>query len=127
MKLHLDSGNSTYQIQGVNLRSVTINEKVYSHSLIVMPESLHEWNVESFEALNVTHFQQLCALQPKVVLLGTGQKIRFPTPDLLAPLINESIGIEVMDMRAACRTYMILMAEGRKVAAALLINNNENY
>jgi len=103
MKLHLNSGNSTYQIQSINSHSVTINEKVYSHSLIVMPESLHKWNVENFETLNITHFQQLCALQPEVVLLGTGQKIRFPTSDLLAPLINEG--------------------EGRKVAAGLLINN----
>jgi uncharacterized protein len=85
-----------------------------------MPESINDWNVERFDALNVTHFEKLCALRPEVVLLGTGQKNRFPSPDLLVPLINEGIGVEVMDMQAACRTYMILMVEGRKVAAALL-------
>lgn len=120
MKLHLESSNSTYQIQSVNLHSVTINEKVYSRSIIVMPEYLGDWTVENFETLDVVHFQQLCTLHPEVVLLGTGQKIRFPAPELLTPLINERIGIEVMDTPAACRTYTILLAERRKVAAALL-------
>jgi uncharacterized protein len=52
--------------------------------------------------------------------LGTGAKIHFPTPELLTPLAQDGIGVEVMDTPAACRTYMILMAEGRQVAAALL-------
>jgi uncharacterized protein len=122
MKLHQQLSKSTYQIQRVNSHSVTINEKVYTHSLIIMPEYLSDWGVEKFAALDVTHFQQLCALHPKVVLLGTGAKISFPAPKLLAPLIDEGIGIEVMDTNAACRTYTILMAEGRQVAAALLFN-----
>ncbi len=86
-----------------------------------MPEYLNDWDVENFEALKTTHFQQLCKLRPEVVLLGTGQKIRFPTSELLAPLINIGIGVEVMDTAAACRTYTILMAEGRQVVAALLL------
>jgi len=122
MKLQIIEGDGTYQIQRVDLHSVTINEKAYTHSIIVMPESLNEWAVPHFDALNVAHFEQLCALRPEVVLLGTGQKIRFPPPDLLVPLINEGIGVEVMDTQAACRTYMILIADGRKVAAALLIS-----
>jgi len=120
MNFHLDVGEGTYQIQRVDARCVTINEQVYSHSIIVMPEYLSDWAVESFETLDVEHFKRLRALRPEVVLLGTGQKIRFPAPFLLAPLTNEGIGVEVMDTRAACRTYMILMAEGRGVAAALL-------
>jgi len=122
MKLHQQLSKSTYQIQRVNSHSVTINEKVYTHSLIIMPEYLSDWEVEKFADLDVTHFQQLCALHPKVVLLGTGPKISFPAPKLLAPLTDEGIGVEVMDTNAACRTYTILMAEGRQVAAALLFN-----
>lgn len=121
MKIHLDSGKATYKIQHVDSHCVTINEKVYTDSLIIMPESLCDWAVESFKTLEVAHFQQLCALNPEVVLLGTGQKIRFPATELLAPLTNQGIGVEVMNMPAACRTYMILMAEGRNVAAALLL------
>lgn len=122
MKLEILQSDGTYQIQRADLHSVTINEKIYSHSVIVMPESINKWAVPHFEALNVAHFEQLCALRPEVVLLGTGQKIRFPTPDLLVPLINDGIGVEVMDTQAACRTYTILMADERKVAAALLIS-----
>ncbi|MDM8558610.1 Mth938-like domain-containing protein [Candidatus Parabeggiatoa sp. HSG14] len=120
MKLHLESSDGTYQIQSVDLHSVTINEKAYSQNLIVMPEYLAGWAVEDFDKLEVAHFEQLCALEPEVVLLGTGTKIRFPATELLAPLINAGIGVEVMDTRAVCRTYVILTTEGRKVAAALL-------
>ncbi|KHD05145.1 hypothetical protein PN36_05560 [Candidatus Thiomargarita nelsonii] len=120
MKFDLDLGDGTYQIQRYDSHSVTINQKVYTQSLILMPEYLSEWKVESFEMLEQADFQALQALRPELVLLGTGQKIRFPTPELLVPLIQEGIGVEVMDTQAACRTYMILMAEGRAVAAALL-------
>jgi uncharacterized protein len=122
MKLHLElSDNKSYQIQGVDSQSVTINNKVYSHNIIVMPDSILVWEVESFDTLEVAHFQQLCALHPEVVLLGTGQQTHFPATELLVPLINEGIGVEVMNTRSACHTYTILMAEGRKVLAALLI------
>jgi len=122
MKFDLDLGDGTYQIQRCDSHSVTINQKVYTQSLILMPEYLSDWKVESFEMLEQADFQALQALRPELVLLGTGQKIRFPTPELLVPLIHEGIGVEVMDTQAACRTYMILMAEGRAVAAALLFN-----
>ncbi|HAI68808.1 MAG TPA: hypothetical protein DCM38_05140 [Gammaproteobacteria bacterium] len=123
MKLHLDlSDDSHYQIQRVDSQSVTINDKVYSHNIIVQPNSISDWDVENFDTLEVAHFQQLCALRPELVLLGTGQKIHFPATELLVPLINEGIGVEVMDTPSACRTYTILMAEGRKVLAALLIS-----
>jgi uncharacterized protein len=122
MNLHLEVNNSKYQIQRVDSHSVTINGKIYINSLILMPEYLSDWNVENFEALKTTHFQQLCKLRPEVVLLGTGQKIRFPAPELLAPLTNAGIGTEVMDTAAASRTYTILMTEGRQVAVALLFD-----
>jgi uncharacterized protein len=121
MKFQLDlNDNNTYQIQSFDLDTVTINDKIYLHNIIIMPICLDEWIVENFESLEVIHFEQLRALNPEVVLLGTGQKIRFPFPELLIPLINAGIGVEVMDTAAAIRTYMVLAAEGRKVAAALL-------
>lgn len=120
MKFQLDLGQATYQIQRYDYQSVTINDKIYTQSLIVMPEYLSEWAVRGFNTLDPDHFQRLRALSPEVVLLGTGVKIHFPTPQLLTPLIQDGIGVEVMDTTAACRTYMILMAEGRQVAAALL-------
>ena len=65
-------------------------------------------------------YAQTLALKPEVVLLGTGDKLRFPHPSLTRAFAEARIGIEVMDLQAACRTYNILMAEERKVAAALL-------
>jgi uncharacterized protein len=120
MKLELDHNNITYQIQSANSQNVTINHQVYARSIILMPESMTDWTAESFDTLEVTHFQQIAALHPELVLLGTGSQIRFPASALLVPLLEQRIGIEVMDTPAACRTYTILAAEGRTVAAALL-------
>ena len=120
MNLHLELNNSKYQIQQLDSHGVTISGKVYTNSLIIMPDYLKDWDVEKFEMLDVSHFQQICTLQPELLLFGTGQKIHFPAPQLIAPLLNQKIGVEVMDTAAACRTYTILIAEGRQVAAALL-------
>ena len=78
------------------------------------------WQVAQFEALTPTHFERIAALQPELVIFGSGARLRFPTPVLLRPLIDAGIGVETMDSSAACRTYNILLAEGRSVVAALL-------
>ena len=99
-----------------------VNQVRYERSLIVLPDQIVEdWPAHSFEQLAAEHFEHLCSLQPEIVLLGTGATLRFPHPSLTGILINQKIGIEVMDTSAACRTYNILTAEGRRVAAALLI------
>jgi uncharacterized protein len=112
---------------GVNLFTgygegyVLINGERHDHSLIVAPENVTAWEVESFEALREEHFAALAALGPEIVLLGTGRWLRFPHPGLTAPLAQARIGLEVMDVNAACRTYNILVSEDRRVAAALLL------
>jgi uncharacterized protein len=75
----------------------------------------------AFEDFTVEDFIQLAILAPEIIVLGTGAKQHFPDYDLLQPLINKQIGLEVMATDAACRTYNILMSEGRRVAAALLM------
>ncbi len=97
-----------------------VNNVRHETSLIVMPEQLLPWEAENFAALKAADFSGLVSLQPEVVLLGTGDKLRFPHPRLTRALSEARIGVEVMDLQAACRTYNILMAEERKVAAALL-------
>lgn len=121
MKLHLETSDDTYQIQRYDQQSITINETVYTRSLIIMPHHLSTWEITHFDHLEQNHFEKLCQLQPQVALIGTGTQLRFPALALLAPLVERRIGIEVMDTQAACRTYMLLMAEGRAVAAALLL------
>lgn len=107
--------------------SVAINGIIYNRSLIVLPEMPPTaWPVTSFEMLATKHFDQIAALAPDVVLLGTGLRQRFVRPELTIQLNLHRIGIECMDNRAACRTYSLLQAEGRKVALALIFNQHTN-
>lgn len=123
MKFHLLASEGTqYLINAYTHDSVTINELVYRDNLIVMTTQLQQWSARSFESLCVKDFAALCALKPELILLGTGSRLRFPKPALMLPCIEANLGVEVMDMRAACRTYNILMGEGRNVAAALLFD-----
>jgi uncharacterized protein len=78
------------------------------------------WHAADFESLTSQHFARLAALAPELVVFGSGARIRFPAPALLRPLIDARIGVETMDTAAACRTYNVLLAEGRSVVAALL-------
>ncbi|MEG2049689.1 MAG: Mth938-like domain-containing protein, partial [Comamonas sp.] len=101
---------------------VEINAQPYNYSLIVMPETApRAWDVASFEELTEAHFAQILADAPDVVILGTGERQRFVHPRLTAPLLSKQIGVECMDTNAACRTYNILMGEGRKALLALII------
>jgi uncharacterized protein len=84
-------------------------------------EPVEAWAPARFEALAAEHFAPLAEREIEIVLLGTGNRLRFPRPEVTRPLIEARIGVEVMDVQAACRTYNILMAEGRKVAAALVL------
>ncbi len=101
---------------------MAVNGVRYEASLIVMPDKIAEdWKVQNFESLVQDKIEDLAALKPELVLLGTGDVLRFPDPRLLVNLTRAGIGAEVMDTRAACRTYNILAEEGRNVAAALII------
>lgn len=90
---------------------------------------MHGWPVPAFAALSCAHFQDLIqaisqAARPELLLFGSGAKLRFPSPQLMAPFAKRGIAFETMDSHAACRTYNILVAEGRKVAAALLVEHH---
>jgi uncharacterized protein len=122
LKFHLDPQSSLNAFTGYGAGYVQVNNTRYERNLVVLPESiLDAWTATSFEALRAADFAPLAALGLEIVLLGTGDRIRFPRPELLRPLIDARVGVEVMDTRAACRTYNILMGEGRKVAAALIV------
>jgi uncharacterized protein len=120
VKLHVSGPGSRNAITGYGDGYVTVNGQRHESSLIVLPDRVLPWNVAGFEALSAEHFSSLKDLQPEILLLGTGPKQRFPHPRLTAPLAEAGIGVEVMDFKAACRTYNILVAEERRVAAALL-------
>jgi uncharacterized protein len=123
MKLHATPTQQYQTVTAYDDSGVEINAVHFSHSLIVLPEvAPAAWPVDSFDKLSVEHFTQIDAAMPDVVILGTGKRQRFVHPALIAALTARRIGVECMDSQAACRTYNILMAEGRKVALALIID-----
>ena len=122
MKLHSTPTQQYQTITAYDEAGVEINLIRFQHSLIVMPEVAPvAWPVASFDALTAENFDQIGAMTPDVVILGTGARQRFIHPRLIASLTATRTGVECMDNQAACRTYNILMAEGRKVAAILLV------
>ncbi len=99
---------------------VMVNGERHEKPVLVTPGQVADWAAPDFAALDESHFAPLLALQPEVVVVGTGNRLQFPHPRLYRCLIEAHIGVECMDTAAACRTYNILVSEGRKVVAALL-------
>jgi uncharacterized protein len=122
MKIHLESGAGLNLIRAYAPGSITINQEVYTSSLILTPQRvIADWPPVRFVDLVASHFEAVAALRPEVVILGTGARLQFPAPRVTRALVEANIGLEVMDTGAACRTYNILMSDGRRVAAALLM------
>ncbi len=122
MKLHASVTTGLMSITAYDAGFIAVNGRPLTRSFLLTPRHLIEdWAPESFEALAESDFSAIANLGAPIVLLGTGARQRFPAPGLLRPLLARRVGVEVMDTHAACRTYNILMAEGRDVAAALLI------
>ncbi|MFY9184908.1 MULTISPECIES: Mth938-like domain-containing protein [unclassified Limnohabitans] len=123
MKLQPDKSNSL-TINAYGPGWIEVNGEKFTHSLTVsslqgaVPE---KWAVSQFEALKPEDFAPLATSGAELVIFGSGQRLRFPQPAWLAPLISRGIGLETMDTAAACRTYNILASEGRKVVVVLLL------
>lgn len=122
MKFQAEVQTSLNTVTAYGADFVEINRQRHGHAVLVTPgDAVTPWEVEGFEALAPAHFEAVLALAPEVVLLGTGTRQRFPHPRLTEALARARIGVEVMDTPAACRTYNILMSEGRRVVAALML------
>lgn len=125
MKLHLTTAENNYLITACGTRFVEINKQQMIGSLLVMPQQLFiDWGVVSFAELNEAHIEKIAEFSPEVVLLGTGEKHQFLHPKMTKSLTARGIPLECMTTAAACRTYNILMSEGRNVLAALIVENN---
>ncbi len=122
MKMHLDDTARAHRITGYGVGYVTVDEKRLTRSFIVTPDELiTDWGPQNVAKLDEAALEALMRLRPSIVLLGTGVEQRFPPSALLAPMLGQGIGVEIMTTAAACRTYNILVAEGRPVAAGLFI------
>ena len=120
MKLHASAPSALNTFTAYGDGYVMVNSQRHESNLIVLPAQVLPWDVAGFSALKETDFEPFIDLDLEIVLLGTGAKQRFPHPRLTRALAAKRIGVEAMDLQAACRTYNILVAEGRRVAAALL-------
>lgn len=124
MKLHADPLTTLNTVTAYGPGFIEINSVRYTTSVRLTPDQpATEWNVASFDALRAGDLDALLVDRPEVVLLGTGARQRFPHPQLSASLARAHVGFEVMDTQAACRTYNILVAEGRRVLAVLLLDS----
>lgn len=120
--LSLDDNQAKYQIRAFTPGMIQINETNFDRSLIVTPTQLIiDWAPQSLAELTRESLARVIELKPDVLLLGTGTNLVFPPSALYADLINHHIGVEIMDTRAACRTYNALSAENRNVVACLII------
>jgi uncharacterized protein len=120
MKMHQTLEPGRNLITAYEQDQIRIHQQAYSGNLIITPDCVSPWSAGAFETLQQTDFSELLQYQPEVVLFGSGISLRFPHPQLTAALTNAHIGVEVMDTRAACRCFNILMAEDRRVVMAVL-------
>ncbi|HCA27055.1 MAG TPA: hypothetical protein DEP05_05355 [Betaproteobacteria bacterium] len=121
MKLHVDAvmaGRNLFTGYGEGY--VVVNGARYQTSVIVLPDKIIPWPVAGFDSLGEADFALLEQLAVDIVLLGAGETQRFLHPRLTQRLGERGIGLDVMNTPAACRTFNILLAEERRVAAALL-------
>lgn len=122
MKFHLSNIEGINTFSGYGVGYVMINQVRYDRNLVVFPDRIIEnWCIRNSGRFAIDDFDEILTYQPEIILLGTGEAQRFPSPQLIKAMLNARIGLEVMDTFSACRTYNILSTEGRRVAAALLV------
>lgn len=123
MKIELDSTTTHLnRINSYEQGSIVIGNERFVSSFIITPSIvIHNWPPQTFADIAVHHLDQILEMKPELILLGTGRQQHFPETDLFLNTKKLNIGFEVMDTGAACRSYNILLQEGRNVAAALLM------
>jgi uncharacterized protein len=121
MKLHQDSDAALNMVTAYSDTYLEINRQRFHHAVVVWPQGdVLAWGPTGFDQITADSLDGLAEQLPEVVLLGTGAKQRFLHPSVSAALSAKRIGVEAMTTAAACRTYNILVSEGRKVVALLL-------
>jgi len=122
MQLNLERPDYAYSLRGADGAHALVNDRVLRSSFVIAPDTLVEdWPVSDARTMEASHLDALLALQPELVLLGTGATQVFPPPAVLAACLTRHLGIEVMSNDAAARTYSVLAAEGRRVVAGFVI------
>jgi len=121
MKFAEDHNEANYKITGYEAGGVKINHRLFDKPLIVSPMTLvADWQATDVQSLTALELEPLYALEPEIILLGTGERQQYPDAEVLKRLASRQIGFEIMDTQAVCRTFNIIMSEGRNVVAGLL-------
>ncbi|MEP6881640.1 MAG: Mth938-like domain-containing protein [Dokdonella sp.] len=122
MQLVHDRAEGYFFIRAVRVNSVVVIDRELASSFIIAPDRvIEDWPASTIADLDSSAIQVIADLDPELVILGTGSEQKFPVQTLLLPLLRKGIGVEVMHNAAAGRTYNLLAAEGRKVAAAFIL------
>lgn len=122
MQLAQENPDFIYVLRGIVDAGVLVNQETIGRSFLLTPNVIvQEWRPTSAADLLPEDMLALLALEPALVLLGTGKRQKFPSAAAMAALLTRGIGIEVMDSGAAARTFNVLATEGRKVVAAFLL------
>jgi uncharacterized protein len=121
LKLHIAQASGKNLFTGYGDGFVAINGTRHETPLLVTSERVVHWNVASFASLTADAVGELIAQRAEIIILGTGASLLFPPPEVARRIAAAGVGLEVMDSKAACRTYNVLTAEGRRVLAAILI------
>ena len=121
MQLNLERPDYTWYLRGADGRHALVNEREIAASFVIAPEALVEdWPVTDAKTMQASDLAPMLALQPELIVLGTGPRQVFPPPAVLHACLSQGIGIEVMDNAAAARTYSVLAGEGRRVVAGFM-------
>lgn len=122
MKIQLDGASPGNRISAYGPGYFLINEERLERSIVLTPEYLdRDWAPQAFDELRAEHFEPILTKAPELVIVGTGTRQHFLPKELSLPFLSRTIGLEVMNTAAACRTYNVLAAEDRHVAAALIV------
>jgi uncharacterized protein len=123
MKIELDSENSaSNKIISYSDDSFTLKNKTIKSNIVISKDNLIEhWSVDSYKNLALQHIDPIIKWQPEVILLGTGNESGFQNYELLSYITSKNIGLEIMNTGAACRSYNLLIDEGRNVVACLFL------
>ncbi|AWH36724.1 hypothetical protein C1929_08140 [Stenotrophomonas sp. ZAC14D1_NAIMI4_6] len=122
MQLNHEPPDYAYSLRAADGRSARVNDLVLGQSFFLTPDQLvAEWPVRQASDLQPADIEAILALNPALIVLGTGDRQVFPPAAVMAACLSRGIGLEVMNNPAAARTFNILAGEGRKVAAAFIL------
>ena len=123
MKFSLADPGDGYTIRAYSRTEIVVGDQRLTSSLILAPDRIvPDWGPETHEQITASAFQVVLDMKPDLILLGTGDNQHFPRAEVYQAVSEARLGLEVMTTPAACRTYNILVSEGRRVLAALLLS-----